>query len=256
MTNLAPRARAFPTDVAYLAASVGLLLGAWAFAARFFDPVLLPSPVATMEMAWKLIVDGELARNVAVSYLRIFAGWLVGSAAGTLLGLLMARVPVVNRLLDPVVEFARFIPPISFITLFIIWLGVGEASKVLLIAYATVFVVSVNVAVGAASVKSGYVRAARSLGASELQVLFRIYVPRTLPYVITGMRLAMGNAFMTVVAAEILASKSGVGQMIWNAQAYMQTAQVFVGFAALSVMGFTTDRALQYIDERYFRKYR
>jgi ABC-type nitrate/sulfonate/bicarbonate transport system permease component len=70
------------------------------------------------------------------------------------------------------------------------------------------------------------------------------------------MRLAMGNAFMTVVAAEILASKSGVGQMIWNAQAYMQTAQVFVGFAALSVMGFTTDRALQYIDERYFRKYR
>lgn len=246
----------FSIDAAYLAASIGLLLAAWAFAARHFDPVLLPSPVATMKTAWKLIADGELARNVVVSYLRIFVGWLVGSAVGTVLGLLMARLPLVNRLLDPLVEFARFIPPISFITLFIIWLGIGEASKVLLIAYATVFVVSVNVAVGATSVKVGYVRAARSLGASELQVLLRIYVPRTLPYVITGMRLAMGNAFMTVVAAEILASKSGIGQMIWNAQAYMQTSQVFVGFAALSIMGFTTDRALQRIDDRYFEKYR
>lgn len=253
--KLAEHASSRPTEAAYFVASVALFFVAWGFAARFFDPVLLPSPLATGDAAWRLVVKGELELSVGVSYLRIIAGWLVGGAAGAILGLLMGRLPAVRRSLDPLVEFARFIPPISFLTLFIIWLGVGELSKILLIAYATVFVVAVNVAVGAASVREGYVRAARSLGASPAQVFLRVIVPRTVPYMITSMRLAMGNAFMTIVAAEILAAKSGVGHLIWNAQAYMQTADVFVGFAALCLMGFATDRALQYLDHKLFQKY-
>jgi NitT/TauT family transport system permease protein len=253
--RLSGHARNLPADAAYFGASVALFFAVWWIAAGYFDPVLLPSPIVTGETAWRMVADGELALSMGVSYLRICAGWLAGGLVGAILGLLMGRLPVMNRLLDPLVEFARFIPPISFLTLFIIWLGVGELSKVLLIAYATVFVVSVNVAVGAASIREGYVRAARSLGASPMQIFFRVFVPRTVPYMMTGMRLAMGNAFMTIVAAEILASKVGVGHMIWNAQAYMQTAQVFVGFAALCVMGFTTDRLIQYVDNRFFHKY-
>lgn len=236
-------------------ASATVFVAVWALAALFFTPITLPSPWLTARAGWDMLADGRLEQHMLVSYLRIFAGWMLGSAIGVLLGLFMGRIPVVRALLGPVFEFARFIPPISFVTLFIIWLGVGEASRIMLIAYTTLFIVAVNVAAGVAAINEGYVRAAKSMGASPAQVLARVIVPRTVPYMIVGMRLAMGNAFMTIVAAEILAAKSGLGYLIWNSQMYLQTADVFVGFAALCVMGFTTDRLVQYAGQRLLGRY-
>lgn len=236
-------------------ASAALFLAVWAIAALFFNPITLPSPWITGRTAWEMLLDGRLEHNMMVSYLRIFAGWMLGGVVGALLGLAMGRVPVVRAFLGPTFEFARFIPPISFVTLFIIWLGVGEESKLMLIAYTTMFIVAVNVSAGVASINEGFVRAARSMGASFRQVFLRVVVPRTVPHMVTGMRLAMGNAFMTIVAAEILAAKSGLGYLIWNSQMYLQTAEVFVGFAALCFMGFTTDRFVQILAQRLLGKY-
>ena len=236
-------------------ASLAVFIAVWAIAALFLTPITLPSPWLTGKTAWEMILDGRLEQHMLVSYLRIFAGWTLGSIVGVMLGLLMGRIAAVRAFLGPTFEFARFIPPISFVTLFIIWLGVGEASRLMLIAYTTLFIVAVNVAAGVTAINEGYVRAARSMGASGSQVFVRVVVPRTVPYMITGMRLAMGNAFMTIVAAEILAAKSGLGYLIWNSQMFLQTAEVFVGFVALCVMGFTTDRLVQYLGRRFLSSY-
>ena len=238
-----------------LALSLVVFLTVWSLAAAGLGPVAMPSPLLTASTAWEMLQDGRVGYNMLVSYLRIFSGWLLGGAMGALLGFAMGMLAPVRAFLGPMFEFARFIPPISFVTLFVIWLGVGELSKVTLIAYTTVFIVGVNTAAGVAAVNPGYVRAAQSLGSSQAQVFWRVIVPRSCPYLITGMRLAMGNAFMTIVAAEILAAKSGIGHLIWNSQMFLQTAEVFVGFAALCAMGFTTDRLVQWIARRFFSRY-
>ena len=126
------------------------------------------------------------------------------------------------------VEYLRFVPPVTLVSLFVIWFGVGETSKIVLIFWTVIFIVLVNTAAGAASVREGTIRAARCLGATHAQIITRVVIPETVPYIVTGLRLAIGNAFMTIVAAEMLAAQSGIGYIIWNAQLYAQLDRIFV----------------------------
>ena len=119
-----------------------------------------------------------------------------------------------------------------------------------------VFIVLVNATAGAAAVREGAIRAARSLGASNAQVLFRVVIPEAVPYIVTGWQIALGNAFMAIVAAEMLAAHSGLGFMIWDAQIYSQIDRMFVAFIALCLMGFMTDRLGHALARRFFGHYR
>lgn len=233
-----------------------VFLTIWSAVSLFSRPIFLPSPRATAEAALVLLRSGELLWSMAVSLFRILAGWALGGATGILLGLVMGRVRWMQALAAPVLEFFRFVPPITFVTLFIIWFGAGEASKVILIFYNSVFIQILNTMAGVAAVREGAVRAARSLGASGVQVFFRVVVPETVPYMVTGLRLALSNAFMTIVAAEMLAAKSGVGHLIWSAQNFSQTDQIFVGFAALCLMGACSDQLFHVLALRMLSHYR
>lgn len=239
-----------------IALAVGSILcglALWEIASRFSSPLFLPSPASVWAAALEMTADGSLASSVVASAGRIAAGWALGVVIGAPLGLFMGRFPVVQLVVDPYIEFFRFIPPVAFVTLAVIWLGPGEITKIALIFYTTIFIVTLNTIAGVNAVNPLRLQASRSLGASRLQELRTVIVPSTVPYVVTGARIAMGNSFLTVVAAEMVSAQEGLGAMIWTARNYARTDWVFVGIIVLGILGYAFDRILR-ASTRYFLK--
>lgn len=227
----------------------------WSVLAHFSNPQFLPSPLATLQGAIELGKDGSLFIFMAYSFTRVLIGWLIGNLIAIPLGLLIGSNQTIRSLIEPLINFVRFIPPLAFITLFMLWFGIGEQSKVFLIVYATLFVVIINTFSGVLSISEDRIRSARSMGASEFQVLRYVIIPSALPYIFTGSRLAMGSSFMAIVGAEMVAANEGVGFMIWNARLYFQTDWIFVGLVALGLMGFGADRLLAWFGRKVLGKY-
>ena len=223
------------------------LFALWHVASVYLlNSVLFPPPLRVIAKAVELAEDGTLWSNASVSLQRIALGFLFGSLLGVPLGLAIGSFAIVRRLLEPYTEFLRFIPATALITVAVIWFGIGEGSKVFLIVYTTIFIVIINTAAGVSAVAPNKIRAAKSLGASRAQVFFFVALPATLPYILTGMRLAMGNSFVTIIAAELVAANAGLGKMIWDARLYMLVDQIFVALLVLGLLGFTADRLFRW----------
>jgi len=208
--------------------------------------VLFPPPWKVVLKGIELAQDGTLWEQVSASLGRIAAGFAGGAAIGIPVGLAIGSFPIVRRLLEPYTEFLRFIPATALITVAVIWFGIGEGSKVFLIIYTTVFIVIINTAAGVSAVAPNKIRAARSLGAGPAQVFFFVALPATVPYILTGMRLAMANSFVTIIAAELVAANNGLGRMIWDSRMYMLVDQIFVALVVLGFLGFTADRLFRW----------
>jgi ABC-type nitrate/sulfonate/bicarbonate transport system permease component len=230
----------------YLVGFASLFLIWHAASAWLLNSVLFPPPWQVLVKAVELTREGVLGDQVMVSMMRIFTGFLGGTLIGIPLGLAIGSFTIVRRLLEPYTEFLRFIPATAMITVAVIWFGIGEGSKIFLIIYTTVFIIIINTAAGVAAVAPNKIRAARSLGASRAQVFFFVALPATVPYILTGMRLAMANSFVTIIAAELVAANSGLGKMIWDSRMYMLVDQIFVALLVLGLLGFTTDRLFRW----------
>lgn len=226
-----------------LALVLGLVV--WQLLANHFGPALVASPKDTWTATVDMAKDGSLWDAVKASSYRILLGWVLGLVVGVPLGLLMGRIRLVRELFEPYIEFFRFIPPIAFVTLSVIWFGLGETSKIVLIFYTAVFIVTINTLAGALSTDENKLRAAASLGANRFQILHSVVLPSTIPYIVTGARLAMGNSFLTIVSAEIVAAESGLGALIWTSRNYGRIDWTFVGIIALGILGFLFDRVLR-----------
>ena len=250
---LLDRRRAVPVLCTVVSIAAGLAV--WQLASLRVPTLFLPSPLETWEGFLELLEDGTLGTSILASGARILVGWGLGVAVGVPLGIFMGYFRWVRRLFDPYIEFFRFIPPIAFVTLAVIWLGPGEASKVALIFYTTVFIVTLNTIAGTVSVPELRLRAAASLGAGPLTTLRTVIVPSTVPYMVTGARLAMGNSFLTIVSAEIVAAQEGLGSLIWNARNYSRTEWVFVGIITLGLLGFLFDRILRIAARTLLKRY-
>jgi len=235
--------------------SFTLFVIAWWYASTRTISAFVPSPLGTYKALIELIETDVLVGAIGISFWRIVSGWLIGGMLGIPIGVLMGRAQLVREFFTPYIEFFRFIPPIAFVSLFLIWFGSGETSKIMLIIYTTIFIVVLNTMAGAMSVKEGVIQAARSLGASETQLLFRVIVPSAVPFMVTGMRIAMGSSFMTIVAAEMIAANSGIGYIIWSSRNYMLTEQIFVAIVVLGLMGFLCDRTVQWMAQRLLKRY-
>jgi NitT/TauT family transport system permease protein len=227
----------------------------WQVVSDLTMPIIVPPPAEVARAFWKSLLDGRLVESVAISYFRILAGWSIGCALAVPLGLLAGRNRMVRMMLEPYVEFFRFIPPIAFITLFMIWFGLGETAKIMLIVYTTLFVTFLNTMAGAMAVDREKIRAAQCMGASDAQIFRHVVVPATVPHIITGVRLAMGNAFMTVIAAEFIAAEAGIGHMIFASRLFAQTEFVFLGIIVLGVMGFFANWVLRAVVQRIAYRY-
>jgi len=225
----------------------GSLFALWHLASVYLlNSVLFPAPGLVVGKAIELARDGTLWGNASVSLQRIGLGFCFGSLIGIPLGLAIGSFGIVRRILEPYTEFLRFIPATALITVAVIWFGIGEGSKIFLIIYTTVFIVIINTAAGVSAVAPNKIRAARSLGASRLQVFCYVALPATVPYILTGMRLAMGNSFVTIIAAELVAANAGLGKMIWDARLYMLVDQIYVALLVLGLLGFTADRLFRW----------
>ncbi|MEV0634812.1 ABC transporter permease [Streptomyces sp. NPDC050619] len=248
-------ASGLPRTVGLYLVSVAIGVVVWQLLAMRYGAALVASPKATLIAAKDLTADGTLPNSVIASGRRILIGWGLGVVVGVPVGLLMGLLPVARQLLDPYIEFFRFIPPVAFVTLAVVWLGIGEASKVVLIFYTSVFIVTLNTIAGVLSVGESKLRAAGSLGASRWQVMRLVVLPATVPHIVTGARLAMGNSFLTIVSAEIVAAQVGLGALIWTSRNYGRIDWVFVGIITLGVLGFVFDRVLRIVASRGLRRY-
>ena len=228
----------------------------WQVASQYTSPLFLPSPADTWTAARELFEDGTLVRAILASSARIASGWALGVLVGVPLGIFMGRFVLFRQLLDPYIEFFRFIPPIAFVTLAVIWLGPGETAKIALIFYTTVFIVTLNTIAGVQAVSPLRLRAAASLGAGPFQILSTVILPSTVPFMVTGARIAMGNSFLTVVSAEIVSAEDGLGALIWTARNFSRTEWVFVGIISLGVLGYVFDRVLRIATRTLLSRYR
>jgi taurine transport system permease protein len=250
------RRRRFPlVAVLTYVASIALGLAVWELASLHWSSTFLPSPYQTWIAAKELWHDRTLPESIWASSRRILIGWSLGLVVGVPMGLLMGRITMVRRLLDPYIEFFRFIPPISFVSLAIIWLGIGESSKVILIFYTSVFIVTINTIAGVLSIDETKLRAAASLGAGRMRTMGFVILPATVPYIVTAARLAMGNSFLTIVSAEIVAAQQGLGSLIWTARNYGRTEWVFVGIITLGLLGFLFDRVIRIVARKLLGRY-
>ncbi len=237
------------------AISLAVGIAVWQLVAMRFGPGLVASPAQTLESAIDLAEDGRLFNSVVASSRRILIGWGLGVLIGAPLGLLMGRVKAIRQLMDPYIEFFRFVPPIAFVTLAIVWLGLGEASKVVLILYTSVFIVTISAIAGVLAINEDKLRAASSLGANRRQILRWVVLPASVPSIVTGARLAMGNSFLTIVSAEIVAANVGIGALIWQSRNFGRIDWVFVGIITLGILGFLFDRVLRLVAGRVLARY-
>jgi ABC-type nitrate/sulfonate/bicarbonate transport system permease component len=225
----------------------GSLFAIWHIASVYLlNSILFPPPGRVIVKAIDLALDGTLWENATISLQRIALGFLFGTIIGVPLGLAIGSFGIVRRILEPYTEFLRFIPATALITVAVIWFGIGEGSKIFLIIYTTVFIVIINTAAGVSAVTPNKVRAARSLGANRIQVFLFVALPATVPFILTGMRMAMGNSFVTIIAAELVAANAGLGKMIWDARLYMLVDNIFVALLVLGLLGFATDRLFRW----------
>jgi len=237
---------------------LGFLL-LWQLAAVYhFSGTFLPPPTEVLGGFRELILNGDLFVYSGYSLFRILSGWLLGSLIAIPIGLLVGTFIIVRDIVDPFIHFFRFVPAIALITLFIIWFGVGELSKILLITYATGFIVMINTATGVEAISEEKENAARCLGASSFQLFIKVTIPATLPYIYTGMRLAMASSFLVIVAAEMLAADNGLGYLVWSARIYFRIDWLFAGIITLGFLGFATDRLWRlfgkFVLNRYLQK--
>jgi ABC-type nitrate/sulfonate/bicarbonate transport system permease component len=214
--------------------------------------VLMPTVQETASTFWEYlgkrypaVVGKTLWQHALVSLLRILVGWGAGVVIGVAVGGLMASVPFVRHLVDPLIEITRPLPPLAFIPLFIIWFGIGEEPKFVLILVGVVPIMIVATVSALDAVPTELQQAARSLGASPFWTLLTVRLRSALPGVITGMRLAMGAAWTSIVAVELIAATSGLGYLINNAGVNLQTSLVLSGIVTISILGIFFDTLLR-----------
>lgn len=232
--------------------SVALLLLAWSLLSRYVvNPIFLPPPTEVLREAIEMLRSGELQRHVGASLNRILLGYSNGAFWAILIGALAGRFFLARGLLLPIVNLLRPISPTALVPLMIIWFGIGEFSKVLLVGYTTFISVFFNTISGVAGVPLTRERAARTLGASGFDVLRLVVFPSAIPYILTGMRIGLGLSFMSVVAAELIAADAGIGFLIMQSRFSMLTVRMFVGLASLGVIGFTADWIFRRLIRRF-----
>jgi len=207
--------------------------------------VLFPGPLATVEAFFALLNEGVLSIDVRVSLVRIGIGFVLGVAVGVPLGLAMGTFRAVKIFFEPYLQFFRFVPAIAWLVPAILWFGIGELSKIFLILYTTVFLVLLNTMVGVSSVRRNQIRAAQCFGAGPWQRYAWVILPATMPYILTGMRLAMGNSFAAVVGAELIAADRGIGFLIIDSWMWMAADRMFAAMLTLGLLGVLADLLFQ-----------
>ncbi|WP_298840040.1 ABC transporter permease [uncultured Roseobacter sp.] len=216
------------------------------------EPLYLPSPEAVWVRSIEIAKEGfrnfTLLEHLGYSLFRVVVGFFFGALVGIPLGYAMGLSDWFRGWFDPIVEFMRPVPPLALIPLVIIWAGIGEAGKIILLFLAALWIMAIAARSGVSGVKISKVHAAYSLGASKWQIMRHVIVPNSLPEIFTGARVAMGVCWGTVVAAELVAAEQGAGMMIMTASKFQNTDIVIMGIILIGVIGFGIDMLMRWAE--------
>jgi NitT/TauT family transport system permease protein/taurine transport system permease protein len=219
-----------------------------------FPPIALPSPVAVWHALVDLLTQGyggrSLFTDIWISFVRILIGFLGAVIIGVPIGLGMARNEVIFRIVDPFLQFIRPVPPLAYIPLLVVWFGIGELPKILLILVGTAPVIIIGTISGVKGTPSLRLDVARTLGASEGQIFRYVILPSVLPEIFTSMRVGIGVAWTCLVAAELIAADVGLGWLVQFAGQALQVAYVIVGIVAIGVLGYGMELIIRVIEKR------
>jgi taurine transport system permease protein len=237
-------------------ATVLVCFGLWTLATTqgWVKPLFLPSPQAVWEqlvaVSTEGFADATLLTHMGWSALRVFGAFALAVATAIPVGILMGVNRVARGVFDPLVEFYRPLPPLAYLPLVVIWMGIGESSKVMLIYLAMFAPLALSARAGVRSVAIEQIHAAYSMGATRGQVLRYVILPAAMPEVLTGMRIAIGFGWTTLVAAEMVAANVGLGQMVLNASNFLRTDIVIMGIIVIGVVAYLFDLLMRWVETR------
>ena len=215
---------------------------------RVLDARYVPSPTDIAAASWNLIRSGELWRHIAATLYRLIIGFLIGSIPGILIGMVMGLSWVFRAAVDPIVGATYPIPKIAILPLLMLLFGIGDASKIAVVAISVVYLTIINTMAGVMSIDRTYFDVARSFKTPPLKLFLRLILPGALPMIFAGLRISLGVSMIVVVSAEFVASNAGIGYLIWSSWETLLVENMFVGIIVITILGFFSNIALREVE--------
>lgn len=248
--------RADPRVEAWVgAAAFAVVLLAWAAVTGlgWVQPQILPSPQAVLAAWGGLFAGTDYLGDIGISVARVWVAFLASAVFAIPLGILMSSYRAVGAATEPVVDFIRYLPVPALVPLTLIWLGIGEGSKIALLWIGTFFQLVLLVADDARRVPKEFIETGRTLGAGDRALMTDVLVPAMLPNMVDSLRITLGWCWTYLIVAEIVAANSGIGYQLWTARRYGKTPEVFAGILTIGIIGLISDQAIRFLHRRWFR---
>lgn len=229
------------------------ILAAWLTVLAVFAPhvSLLPPPMLVAREFWALAASGELFTHIGASLSRVFSAWCLAGLIAIPLGLAMGRIARFERIVDPLIELFRPISPLAWIPLAILWFGIGEFGKIFVVLVGTFFPTLISTVAGVKRIDPVLIHAGQVLGCTDRASLFRkVVLPAALPNIITGLRISFGTGWAAIIAAELVAARSGLGYLISNGMEILRADKVLVGMAVIGILGVTFDSIFRFVQRK------
>ena len=231
-----------------------LFFAAWAAATfgGYVSPTFLADPLTMVREGVNLMVQHGFIKDIGITIWRVFGGFLLAAAIGIPLGMMMGAYKPVEAFFEPFISFSRYLPASAFIPLLILWAGTGEAQKLLVIFVGSFFQIVLMVAVAVGNTRRDLVEAAYTLGASDRGIVTRVLFPAAAPEIAEISRLVLGWAWTYVIVAELIGASSGIGHMIMDSQALLNTGQIIFGIVVIGIIGLVSDYLFKALNRRLF----
>jgi sulfonate transport system permease protein len=223
------------------------IIGSWR---SVWNTYVIPAPADVAGAFWQLTVKGILVKHIAASFFRVFAGFIMALMLAFPLGVVLGTNRRLREYLYPLLEFLRHVPPLAALPMLILWFGIGEWPKLLIVVLATFFPIFLNTLAGVANCDSKLLEVGKSFGLTQRAIFQRIMLPAALPSVLVGMRLGLGYSWRALVGAELIAAASGIGYMILDAEQLSRPDLVVVGILVIGVLGSLIDGLFFWLTQR------
>ena len=249
------RGRALALRLAAIVAFLVLwsLLSGAVVVLKLFNPIFLPGPWLVLGSVLDMAIRGPLWIHLAATLERVAMGFGAGAALGVALGLAAGHLTLVRNVVEPLVEVLRPIPPLALLPMFIVWVGIGEASKIGFITYATFFPIFLTTVTGVRQIDPLLVRAAQSLGARGVALFTRVILPAALPDILTGLRLGVALAFFVIVISEFIGAEHGLGYLINDGRNFFLVPQMLGAAVVLGLLGYAGNGLVRLLERRLTR---
>jgi NitT/TauT family transport system permease protein len=218
----------------------------------FVPPTFLADPLTMLREGYSLFTEYEFSTDILMTVWRVLGGFILAMAIGVPLGIMMGAYKAVSALLEPFISFCRYLPASAFVPLLILWTGIGELQKVLVIFIGSIFQITLMVAVIVGSARKDLIEAAYTLGSTRYSVVWRVMIPNSAPEIAETLRLVLGWAWTYVIVAELIGSNNGIGHMIVGSQSLLNTGQIIFGIITIGLIGLVSDLLFKSVNKRLF----